>query len=278
MREMTPEQQEIKRQYARDLYHKKKASEMPDYKALQQENELLRSILENYRIDLRKLFDNTMEPSSKKRPATATLSNYKKYATADYFRMTGSIHNALTAFATNERTNAIKIVQDVEECGCKLFHADSNFSDGDNEWTVKVRIPRYFDAISAITVPGCIRTVQILHSIPTEGESIVEYGDINGQTCTFQVPIPCPMLVEMHILVKFGNELCLNRIDHKQFALMQIEGIVMNIKVRNDILALNQSNPAKKVPKSLKDFDNWPKGTPADDYFCSVLGIKPKLI
>lgn len=60
IKDLTDAQREIKRKYARELYHNKKASNITETNISEMHSELhlLKSIIENYEINLKRLFDN----------------------------------------------------------------------------------------------------------------------------------------------------------------------------------------------------------------------------
>ncbi len=271
--QLTKEQRDIKRKYARDLYHKKKKITV-DPTALKRENAFLKSIIENYRINLRSLFDNDNMNEQQAVPSTATFLEYKKAALKKPFEILARDQDlpseALLALAAADDIPVIKFQKHCIVCSCESesFHSSSISVLNSTENQVELRVPRYFDILYGLYAQGDILKVELLHNGNDSDFTTVEYGEVTDNYCHFPIPVPSPTLVELRIRVTFSNDLHIEKwpyrpgsggadapsrlLDRGPKTTLVVSGGMFNSQIR------------KKLGYGITNLQKWPEGTPTD--------------
>ncbi len=205
-KDLTPEQQEIKRKYARELYQKTKSrqttNQNEEFASLQRENEFLRIIIENYGTNLKELFDNVkMTDEHAATPEKQmNLTEFKQYCKkAPEYLCDAPVETFIPLVATGaslikcqtlvypkSKGSAIQLISEfaltTEKVVLDMVGHILHFS------------PKYNSSIiCGFRVQGRIKKVVVTYTDTVTGTSIESsYGDIHGNECIFDPPLPIP--------------------------------------------------------------------------------------
>ncbi len=225
--ELTPKQRDIKRQYARELYKKKRSPSLADYKQqlsdLEEKNQFLQSIIENYGIDLRKLFDNNMTNTIQRVSTQESPKDPIAFNKRDYLQLVNS--NELPIFLAREgqasdafiifaATGAkfVKVRHPIPKCTCRLGGPVPTIEQIDTDQNKLVlKISQYADCIFGIHTPGNIIAVTVELQEPDQEPESYPCSQFKKSHCKFDPPLIHPRRKEMRIIVIFDNSLRLDK-------------------------------------------------------------------
>lgn len=273
-KQLTPEQLEIKRQYARDLYKKKKST--ADVKELKAEIKFLKSIIENYQNNYQNYLNNTtlsinMTDPAVEIPATATFDNYKKHALAKPVELIGentrlpNVQQAFIALAASS-ADLVKYNHSVHSCECGGIVNNSitrSTQDGLHVWSCE--LPFSCDIVYGFYALGTIKKVEIVYFTAGGNKPVANYGEIRGNYCKFPIPLPKPQLLGPTVRVTFTDDLILDRWQNLPSPALIFECGIFSQAIRQE-LGLNLTTNSNT---------KWPEEVPRDNYFLQALVDQP---